>query len=153
MNTLIPVAVLIGLIVELDRWIYGPKPWWAMIFDLVVMIVMGGGIAVGYFAWWMDLTLKGIVPTPRLPWSVSIVRDTIFIETKRLWVLIPTSRVRRYTMICDDNFDKLRGLEDQTLIIYIAPFGRVLVPASSDGFDQMLSIIRAQWQVTVRVIE
>lgn len=117
-------------------------------------MLISGGIAVAYLAQWYSLTWKGLMQTPKKPWSLSLDNDgSIIVATPTARTIIPASAVSRLIYIYDDNWDQMKGMEDSGLVIRLKSGSRINVPGSSIGFAETLVTLRAHHNVESQGIE
>jgi hypothetical protein len=104
-----------------------------------LFIATAGGIAMMYFVWWMSMTFRGIVATPKIPWEICAIADIITIKSKRFEATLPISQPNAYIHVWDGNFDRNQGLEDEGLLIDFGHIFRIVVPGSSINFEAALA--------------
>ncbi len=121
--------------------------------SFVFYILATGGIALGYLGWWLSMTSKGILSTPRVPWRLDFADDAIHIETVRRSTRVPVSTITSATLICDDNWDRLKGLEDQCLALDLKSGARLLLPGSSAGFEEVRLGVARKLDVVTKLVE
>lgn len=120
---------------------------------MLLFVLVTGGLPVLYLAWWVDLQRKGLVGTPRLPWVLALADGVLDIRTAGASTPIRIADARSLTLVIDDNWDQLKGMEDTCLVIGLPSRLRIIVPGSSAGFDEVLAIIRQDGKMTVRSVE
>jgi polyferredoxin len=116
-------------------------------------VLATGGIALGYLAWWLSLHSKGILSTPKHPWTLTFDADTVSIRTLRRFTCVPKTSIHAATVIWDDNWDKMKGMEDKCLAIDLRGGLRILIPGSSSGFEEVVECLKSQMAVQTRYVE
>ncbi|MYN02910.1 hypothetical protein GTP41_12445 [Pseudoduganella sp. DS3] len=154
----IPLWVLIGVLA--CGWaLLGPKTTGRFLdtstsIGLYLFYILAtGGIALGYLGWWLSLYLKGMMSTPRHPWQLAIRENELMISTGRVDTFVNIDSVRSFRLLSDDNWDKMNGMEDFTLVAKLGKFSRILIPGSAQNFDEILEGIRRSRTVEVVLVE
>ena len=148
-----PLFFIIGLILVWWQVAYGGRNFWPTIVQASIYALSGGGIALGYLGWWMSLTFRGIASTPSSPWKISVSSGVILIEAKRTKVELLVSRPKSFAEVWDDNWDKLKGLEDKSLVIHLGLVLRIIVPGSSENFNEAILEIKKSRSVAFKAID
>lgn len=139
-----PTIAIIGLTIAFVYWLE-----WSGLF----LILTGGGIAIGYLAQALGLNLQGLVNTPRTPWHLELSQDTLEITVRTRRLTIPLNAVQQFTLICDDNWDQIKGIEDKCLMLKLGRYLTLIVPGSSLNFDAVLNELRIAHEVPARFVE
>lgn len=155
---LIPPLIILGLLT--GGWhLFAPKTAGSFA-DVIFSIgafafyaLATGGIAIGYLAWWFSLHLKGMMGTPKHPWQLFIRNDVLVIITNCVETHVHLKVIKSFKLLIDDNWDKMKGMEDYTLIVRLGRFTRILIPGSSQNFNDALEFIRSVRNVEVELVE
>lgn len=154
----VPVAVLLALLVV--GWMVIDRGRSKNALDVVksagtylFYVLATGGIALGYLAWWLSLHSKGILSTPKHPWTLTFEADTVSIKTSRRFTRVPKDAIDAATVIWDDNWDKMKGLEEKCLALDLHGGLRILIPGSSSGFEEVVERLQSQMTVKTKYVE
>ena len=154
----VPVAALLALLVV--GWMIIDRGRSKNAFDVVksagtylFYVLATGGLALGYLAWWLSLQSKGILSTPKHPWTLTFDVDTVSIRTSRRFTRVPIDAIDAATVIWDDNWDKMKGLEDKCLALDLQGGLRILIPGSSSGFEEVVACLQSQMTVQTKYVE
>lgn len=154
----VPLWVTSGVLVG-GWYLFGPKAndgWPDVVTSVgayLFYILATGGIAIGYFGWWLGLHLKGMMSTPRHPWKLGLKNDVLVIATGRVETHVRLDSIRSFTLLSDDNWDQLKGMEDCTLVARLGRCSRILIPGSSTNFKEVLAAIRSTRNVEIELVE
>jgi len=91
--------------------------------------------------------------TPSVAWKLSLQNDCIQIVTDRHEISIPLAMIQSFKLVIDDNWDKLKGMEDRTLLAKIGRFSCIGIPGSSENFDAVLKEIRKQRTIEIENLD
>jgi len=115
-------------------------------------LLAAGGIPLIYAAGWMEMLYNGMVPTPRRPWLVEARDGAVHIAAGKNTVVVPLSDVEGATLVVDDSWDRMRGMEDLCLVLRLRRGGPLSVPGSSEGFAELLAAVRRAMTVDVETL-
>jgi len=154
----VPILVVMGLL--MIGWLAIDHGQSRSLGDVLVsvggylfFVLTTGGIALGYLGWWFSLNSKGILSTPRKPWEIGLQPGVVTVTSATSTTRIPLASVRALTIIWDDNFDKLHGLEDKCLAIDLHSGRRILVPGSSEAFESTVEALKVHMAVETKFVE
>lgn len=122
--------------------VFYEKPSIGRIAEFVVFIVIIGGASLGYAAWNISQLKAGLVPTPKQSWHVQLCDGAMVVQTSTYTTSIPLTDVKTLTLVDDDSWDKIRGMETMCLVLRLASGGKISIPQSSTGFKDMLATLR-----------
>ena len=122
------------------------------LFNAVIHILATGGIALAYMGWFMSSWSKGLIDTPRRQWHVAF--DNGMIKINAVWgaTHIPLDSINSLTLVCDDNWDLIKDMEDQCLKLIPAKGWPIIIPGSSANFLATLEAIRQHRQVETLLV-
>ena len=116
-------------------------------------VLATGGVALGYLGWWLSLHSKGILSTPKHPWVLTSDTNAVSIRTPTRFTRVPVDLIQGATVIWDDNWDKMKGLEDKCLALDLQGGTRILIPGSSSGFAEVLNFLERRVAVQTKYVE
>jgi hypothetical protein len=149
----LPLSIFLGIAAAIAIFMHGNESLYTSLLQSLFFIVTGGGIAMMYFVWWMSMTFRGIVATPKTPWEICVIADIIKIKSKRFEVTFPISQPNEYIHVWDGNFDQIQGLEDEGLLIDFGHIFRIVVPGSSINFKAALAHIETFRPVRTKIVD
>ncbi|PXX41419.1 hypothetical protein [Undibacterium pigrum] len=116
-------------------------------FNTIIVILSSGGLAFVYLGWFLSAYSKGLIDTPRRQWHV--VFENGMIKINAMWgsTDIPLDLIKSLTLVCDDNWDLIKGLEEQCLKVVPLYGFSIIIPGSSANFDATLEAIKQFRQV------
>lgn len=121
--------------------------------NYLLVVLVSGGVALGYLAQWFSQRWNGLMQTPKTPWSISLVKGTeIQLASSDFQTLIPIEAVKKVTYVHDDNWDQLKGMEDSGLVVHLLEGGKIQIPGSSIGFHEALGKLRSLMEVESREV-
>lgn len=153
LSAALPLAFLLGLVAVLAIVMQGNGSLSKSFLQASFYIAATGGIALMYLVWWMSMTFRGIVATPKTPWEIRATADIITIKSKRFEVTFRICQPNEYVEVWDGGFDRLKGLEDKGLVIDFGHLFRIVVPGSSINFDAALTHIKTVRPVQFKEVE
>ena len=112
------------------------------VLGVVGIVFVTGGIVLAYAAAWMHMLYRGLVPTPRIPWRVELAGDAIRIVTAAASTTVPLAELATVTLLEDDAWDRMNGIETWCLVLRRRRGIRICVPGSSHGFHELLAALR-----------
>ena len=116
---------------------YVSGTWWHGIAALLC-----GGTAYGYMAWGVSNDWHGLVRAPKTPWVVSVQSDAIRIDMPGSRIEVPLNMISKARLVQDMGWEKMRGVEDSALVLFLKPRFRLCIPGSSPGFNEVLEYVR-----------
>lgn len=121
-------------------------------FSAIVLILATGGITLMYMGWFLSAWSKGLIDTPRRQWHVAF--DNGMIKINAAWgaTQIPLGAISSLTLVCDDNWDLIKGLEDQCLKLTLAKGWPIIIPGSAGNFEATLEAIKQHRQVEILLV-
>lgn len=121
----------------------------AHVLGVVVLLVATGGIALMYAAAWMHMLYRGMIPTPRSPWRVELTGSAVRIASGTRATAIPLAELASVTLLEDDSWDQMNGIETRCLVLRRRRGARVSIPGTSHGFNELLASLRRLRDVSV----
>ncbi len=148
-----PLLILLSLIIAAAFLLGDRARLWIASLEVAFYVLATGGMALMYLVWWMSMTFRGIVATPKRPWEISIVDEQIHIRSHCFVVSFPITKPKEIVEVWDGGFDQLKGLEDKGLLISFGPLYRLTVPGSSNNFEGAVASIKSRREIVNREIE
>jgi len=121
-------------------------------FNVVIVILSAGGLAFVYLGWFLTAYTKGLIDTPRRQWHVAFENGVIKINAVWGSTHISLDAVKSLTLVCDDNWDLIKGLEEQCLKLIPLTGLPIIIPGSSANFEATLEAIKQFRQVDVVLV-
>jgi hypothetical protein len=148
-----PIVFLLLLGIAFTVIAAGKGSLWISVLESIFYVLTCGGIALMYLAWWISMTFRGIVATPKTPWQLDVEDGIVAVRSKRLETFFRIERPREYVEVWDGGFDSLKGLEDKGLVIDFGFLSRIVVPGSSTNFNASVAKIKNLRPVRFKEIE
>jgi hypothetical protein len=89
----------------------------------------------------------GLVSRPRKPWRLRVEGEVVAIATARYITSVPLRSIKSATLVQDDSWETLRGIESACLVLRLDSNRRISIPRSSIGFEELASAIRRLLQI------
>ena len=140
----IPVIIIFAIIGGLARYSH---------IDFVSSLVYAigtGGLGLILLIAYIGNAFCGLIGTPRYLWQVEVDNGLINLKTRHLLLNFPSSKLKGFIYVTDDCWDRIIGQEDSGLILYFGWGCRVIVPGSTSGFDQLMTLAHRHPKFKIR---
>jgi hypothetical protein len=144
---LVMLLITCAVFVCLFRLIFSPT--WANVISFVLTIFVLSSGSLGYAAWNISQLRAGLVSTPKRRWHVQPAEGGVAIDTSICATVVPAQSIESVSLVMDDSWEQLRGMETTCLVLHLRGGGRIAVPGSSEGFDGVLSVLRSSHPFSV----
>lgn len=138
------LCVIFGVALALHHWMNVAWP------QLALLVVVTGWLPLGYAAWMGSNEWRGLIATPSYQWTATLREDAVFIEGARFCTAVPLQDISRAELVSDGSFDRLKGIEDECLVLFPRRALRISIPGSSQGFRSLLQSLSGKVHVEPR---